>query len=152
MRSFKATRRAARREQGKLEPVPFEVVYADDLGEEVRAVFNAYGEMSAATMADGAYFADRGIDSPEGAAVIRQGFVEMIDDEDEFRRFWAVARKLDEDDLVDIFGGLLEETLGRPTTPPSDSSATSSTTGTGSSAASSPAGSSPVATPTVFSD
>lgn len=152
MRSFKATRRAARREQGLLEPIPFEIIYADDLGEEVRAVFNAHGEMSSATMADFAYFADRGVDSPEGAAVLRTGFEELIGNPEEFHRFWEVARQIEDDDLLDVLAGLLEDTLGRPTTPPSDSSAPSSTTGTGSSAASSPEGSSPVETPTDFSD
>lgn len=152
MRSFKAARRAAKRAAGQLAPIPFEVVYTDDLGEEIREVFQAYGEMSAATMSDFAYFADKGVDTPEGAAILRTGLMELIGNEDEFRRLWEVARKIDEDDLLDILTGLLEETVARPTTPPSDSPAPSSTTGQPSRADSLPEGSSAVETSTVYSD
>lgn len=152
MRSYKAARRAAKRAAGTLAPIPFEVVYEDDLGEEVRDTFQAYGEISAATLADFAYFADRGVDTPEGAAILRRGVMEVIGDEAEFRRFWEVARQIEDDDLLDVFSGLLEDTLARPTTPPSDSPASSSTSGQPSRAVSSPEGSSPVETSTVYSD
>lgn len=152
MRTYKAARRAAQRAAGTLAPISFEVVYDDDLGEEVRATFQAYGEMSAATMADFAYFADRGVNTPEGAAILRTGMMELIGDEQEFRRFWEVVRVLHEDDVLDILSGLLEDTLARPTVPPSDSPASFSTSGQPLRADSSPADSSPAETSTVYSD
>ena len=102
-------------------------------------------------MADFAYFADRGVDTPEGAAILRTGLMELIGNDTEFRRFWEVARKIDEDDLLDIMTGLLEDTIERPTTPPSDSPLLPSTTGQPSRADSSSEGSSAVATSSDFS-
>ena len=152
MRTYKAARRAAQRAAGRPQPIPFEVVYEDNLGEEVRATFQAYGEMSAVTMTDFAYFADKGVDTPEGAAILRTGFEELLGDEGEFQRFWRVARLIHEDDLLDILSGLLEDTAARPTTPPSDSPAQPSTTGLPSRADSSPEGSSAAETSVDFSD
>lgn len=143
MRSYKAARRAAEREANRLEPIPFEVSYEDATGEEHEETFHLCGEVSGATLTDLGYFADTPIESPEGAAVVRRVFMEAFGDEVEFKRFWRVATLLDEDTLTDIMVGAIEDTTGRPTRRPSDSSARSSTTGQPSRAVSLPEASTP---------
>lgn len=138
MRSYKSARRAAHDE---LEAIEFEVTYFDDLGEEVTEKFRAVGEISAATLTDGAYFADVGVATAEGAAVVRRAYMELIGSSVEFRRFWSIAPRIDEDTLIEIMADLIEEVLARPTERPSDSSPASSTTGQPSRVVSLPPGS-----------
>jgi hypothetical protein len=148
MRSYKAARRAAQRDAGQVEPIPFEVSWyaaaAGEDGEPVEVehteVFHAYGEPSMATLTDAGYYADLESDTPEAMAIIRRIFMEAIGNEAEFGRFWKVARVIDNDTLIDIMAGLIEDTTGRPTIRPSDSSASSSTDGPDSKVISLPGG------------
>lgn len=158
MRSYKAARRAsARRDNGRLPAIPFELTYWAEPGErllgepaddgtpqmrvltepeEVTETFNCYGELSAVTLTDAAWLGEQGVTnvSAEGVAMVRRIFEEAIGDPAEFKRFWAVARKIDEDDLFEVMQGVMEDVTGRPTGRPSDSSTSSSRTGTGSTA------------------
>lgn len=146
MRSYKAARRAAERERAALEPIEFEVTYEttergeDGVDQVVERTdrFAATGEISAATLTDFGYFADTPSDDPAAVAVMRRVFMEAIGDQTEFRRFWAIAPRLDEDTLLEIMTGLMEDVLGRPTQPPASSQATSSSTGQPSRESSSP--------------
>ena len=121
MRSYKAARRAAKREEGG-EPIPFEVTYYNEADEEVTETFNAYGEASGATLAD---FTAAGAESAD----IRKTFEELIGDADEFARLWRTASFMNMEDLSEILQGLIEDTTGRPTKQPSNSPVLSSTTG-----------------------
>lgn len=152
MRSYKAARRAAHRAEGQIEPVDFEVSWYDEEDAEQTEVFHAYGEPSMATLTDAGYFADLNADSPEAMAIIRRIFMEAIGEEAEFSRFWKVARLIDSDTLVDIMAGLIEDTTGRPTSRPSDSSPSSSNDGEPSRVVSLPGGFSTQATPVDSSD
>lgn len=135
MRSYKAARRAAKREA-----VDFEVTWYDDADAEHADVFHAYGVPSMTTLSDAGYFADMDAETPEAAAIIRKIFEESIGDAVEFSRFWRVARMVDNDTLVDIMADLIEDTTGRPTERPSASAASSSSDGQSSKVVSLPGG------------
>jgi hypothetical protein len=159
MRSYKAARRAANRAEGQVDPVDFEVSWFEKVTGpdgtpvelEQTEVFHAYGEPSMATLTDAGYFAELNTDTPEAMAIIRRIFMEAIGDEDEFKRFWKISRHLG-DTLIDIMGGLIEDTLGRPTKRPSDSPPSSPNDGEPSRVVSLPGGFSTQATPVESSD
>lgn len=143
MRTFKAARRAA-----KKEPVEFRVEYVDEVevdGEtlelEKAEVFTCSGDISALSLSEFARNADIDAATAEGAAILAEIFREAFDNDAEYRRFYRFQRRyLEPDDLVDILGGLVEDFTGRPTQPPSVSSATSSTDGPDSRVTSLPGG------------
>jgi len=144
MRSFTASRRAAKKES-----VEFEVNYFDaavdeaghDIEVEKTEVFVCVGDISTLSLSEFARSAEIDAATPEGAAILAEIFREAFDDDAEYRRFFRFQRRyLEADDLVDILGGLIEDFTGRPTQPPSVSSASSSTDGPDSRVTSLPGG------------
>src|SRR4051794_25538910 len=111
MRSYKAARRAARRA-----PVEFEVAYIDVVdGEEVEKTetFTCKGEMSSLVLSELAYNADLDVATPEGMGVLREVFSSVFGDDTEYRRFFRhMARHGDDDQLMDIMAGLVEDFTG----------------------------------------
>lgn len=133
MRSYKAARRAA-----KADPVTFEYTYvaeekAPDGGKvevDKTTVFTCHGELSSLMLSEFAYHADLDVADPEGMSIVRQFFAEAFGDEEEYRRFFRLHTRYGDDDLLmDIIGGLVEDFAGRPTRRASSSPSTPSTTG-----------------------
>lgn len=143
MRSYKAARRAAERAEG----IPFEVVYFDDEGVEHVELFHAYGELKSTTQFDMAENADLDVLTPAALRIVKRVYVECIGDAAEFQRFWAIFDYLDEDTLVEIMQGLIEDVTGRPTQRPEDSAPSSSIGGQPSRVVSLPGGFSTQAQP-----
>lgn len=145
MRTFKAARRAA-----KKEPVEFRVEYVEEVlvdGEtlevEKSEVFTCTGDISTLSLSELAYNADIDAATAEGAAILAEIFREAFGDDVEYRRFYKFQKKYLDDDgdaLIDIMGGLVEDFTGRPTQLPSASPVSSSTDGQGSKVTSLPGG------------
>lgn len=143
MRSYKAARRAAERAEG----IPFEVSYFDDEGTEHTEMFHAYGELKSTTQFDMAENAGIDVLTPGALRVVKRVFVECIGDAEEFQRFWAIFDYLDEDTIIEIMSGLIEDVTGRPTKRPEDFAPSSSTDGQSSKVVSLPGGFSTQAQP-----
>lgn len=151
MRSYKAARRAKLRE-----PITFEVDYIEEGsdGEETERtmVFECKGKLSALTLSEFASSAEISADTPEGARALRDVLSSMFGDALEYRRFSNFAATyLEDDQLVDIVGDLIEEFTGRPTERPESSPSSQSATGQGSKVVSLPGGFSTQAEPEISS-
>lgn len=125
MRSYKAARRAHTGD-----PVPFRYEYTDDDGVEQVEVFECQGEVSSLLLSELASNADVDVATPEGVALLREFFAQAFGDEAAYRRFFKLHTKYGDDDLLmDIMAGLVEDFAGRPTRRPSASPATQSSGG-----------------------
>lgn len=135
MRSYKAARRAARSQQ---EPVEFDFQWEENEapeGEPERWVerkehFQCWGQVSTLVLSELAFNADVDSASPEGMSLIREVFSQAFGDPVEYRRFFRLVTLHGDDEvLMDIMQGLIEDLMGRPTVEPSGSSSTPSETG-----------------------
>ncbi len=137
MRSYKAARR-----EHTNEPVQFAVEYTDRDGDEQREVFTCVGEVSSLVLSEMAYNADVDVTTTEGAALLRQFFAAALGDAEQYKRLFrlVLTEGLDDDILMDIMAGLVEDFTGRPTKRPSALPATPSTSGPGSKVVSLPGG------------
>lgn len=131
MRSFRAARRSAERR-----PVPFLFVYEEMVEtkdpetdevvgveyEERREVFECRGEVSTLLLSELAYNSDVDVADPAAMGLIRQFFAQAFGDDDQYRRFFNLQIKHGDDELLmEILGGLVEDFAARPTKPPSPS-------------------------------
>jgi hypothetical protein len=139
--------RAARRRSQK-EPVTFDLHYEvpkeerDQESGEVMGVtyrqrtehFVCGGEVSTLLLSELAYNADLDVADPEAMKLIRNFFANAFGDSEEGRKGYAlffrlVTRYGDDDLLMEIMAGMVEDFSGRPTKRPSQSPDTPSTTG-----------------------
>lgn len=138
MRSYKASRRRALKQ-----PVPFEFNYevaVEDRDEDGALVgthfeervehFVAKGDVSTLLLSELAANADVDTATPEGMRLIRDFFAQAFGDDEQYSRFFRLVTRYGDDDLLmEIMSGLVEDLMGRPTMRPSDSPATPSTSG-----------------------
>lgn len=135
---FKARRRQAAEQK---EPVPFDVDYEvevpklDDAGdpeysdgrpvmvvEERVETFTCRGEVHSLMLSRLASLGDLDVHDAADAAVISDTFKSAFGDDREYQRFYKFAEKhLDEEDLGEIFEGVMEAFSARPTTRPAGS-------------------------------
>lgn len=127
------TYRAARRSTSK-KPVYFRLEYeerslvrdpetGDVTGEEVEAkaqLFRCRGEVSTLLLSELAYNADLDVADPEAMKLIRSFFSNAFGDEEEdraqYRLFFNLITKHGDDDLLmEVMQGLVEDFMGRPT-------------------------------------
>lgn len=132
---------AARREHLD-EPVSFEVNYVregDPKAPEdspqrhdtpVTDTFVCRGQVSSLMLAEFARNADMDTAEPEAVAMIAEFFKQAFGDDREYRRFFRMATQyLDDDGVMAILAGLVEDFLGRPTKRRSGSPGSPSTSG-----------------------
>lgn len=131
MQAFRSSRRAA----VQREAVELPIIYSKMVdGREVEdtEVFALRGEVSILTISDAGYLSDMGLETPEAAGILRKVFEEAFGDEPECKRFREFAKRhLDNDDLAELMGLVIEETTGTPTQQSSPSSPSSPPTTTG---------------------
>ncbi|GAA2022550.1 hypothetical protein WDZ16_12935 [Pseudokineococcus marinus] len=152
-RRYAAAKRAA-----VAEPVTFELTYEvpdltpdeatgqpvpDAVREQVET-FTCRGRVPVLLLSEFARQADLDAATPEGAALIadffRHAFGPGEDDVREYKRFYRlVGERFDDDVLMDVLAGLVEDFGGRPTERPSTSAPGPSPTGTSSTGGGSPA-------------
>jgi len=141
-RSFAAARRAARRE-----PVTFDLTFevAEQLPDdtegaqpgatrevvrEVTEHFSCRGQVSTLTLSELARQADLDLSNPMAVALVAEFFVAAFDDAEQYKRFRRViGDHFDDEVLMEVLAGLVEDFLSRPTKAPSPSPGTPSTTG-----------------------
>lgn len=137
MQAFRSSRRAASTTQRAAVELPIiysKMVDTADGPREVEEteVFLLHGQVSTLTLSDAALMSDVGIETLEGAAMLAKIFAEAFADQVEFKRFKQFAGKyLDNDDLAELMGQVVEETTGTPTQQSSPSSSSSPPTTTG---------------------
>jgi hypothetical protein len=140
------TYRAARREEAQ-EPVEFDFVYDERIEdrteegelrgygyEERTDTFKCYGTVSTLLLSKLANNAEVDTGSEEGMRLIDEFFVQAFGDSDEgvaeYRRFFRLQTKYGDDDLMmQIIAGLVEQFVGRPTQQRSRSESTPSSAG-----------------------
>lgn len=83
--------------------------------------FVCHGDISTLALSELAHNSDIDTATAEGIAIIRDVFSDAFGDESEYRRFFRAARHIDDDQLLEILEGLVEEFAARPTVQPSSS-------------------------------
>lgn len=110
-RSYKAAVREL-----KDDPVAFDVERIDDKGDVVVDKFTCRGKVSTLLLSEFAVQSDVSAATPEGMALIARFFRQAFGDEKEYGRFFRYATEhLDDEGLMAILGGLVEDFSGRPT-------------------------------------
>lgn len=146
MRTYKAARRAAQRAARAAEPLRFELVWdedqvkvdaadqpvVDDAGDPVTetvektATFTCRGEITTLMISEFALAANAATEeeAEKHGGKLSEIFQDAIGDDGEYDRFSRIVRKhFDDQELMEILGGIIEEQTGRPTkesSPPSD--------------------------------
>ena len=139
MRAYKAARRSAERR-----PIPFlyeweervDVVDAESgeitgtRYEPRKRMFECRGEVSQLLLSDLAYNADLEVTDAAAMGLLRQFFAQAFGDDKEYREFFNLHIQYGDDDLLmEIMQGLVEDFVARPTRSPSNLPSTSETTG-----------------------
>lgn len=138
-RNYKAARRRAR---AALEPVEFDFSWDENVApegepeqwEEHTETFQCFGQVSTLVLSELAYNSDVEVATEEGMALIRQVFAQAFGSDAkaqaDYRRFFRLVTLHGDDEvLMEIMQGLIEDLMGRPTQESSDSSSTPSTSG-----------------------
>lgn len=156
MRRIDARRR---HDRAQLKPVEFDLAYtvrAEHRCDETCALpcsrvgliedvdreehFTCRGNVSSIMLSEFAHNADVDVSSGEGMELIRELFSDAFADPAEYKRFFRAARHLDDDDLMDVMGAVIEEFSARPTQQLSPSPKQPATTGSDSQVVSLPGG------------
>lgn len=139
MRAFKAARRSAERR-----PIPFlyeweeRVDVRDEETGEItgteyeprQRLFECRGEVSSLLLSDLAYNSELEVTDPAGVALLRQFFAQAFGDDEQYREFFNIHIRYGDDDLLmEILQGLVEDFMARPTKSLSPSSTGQQTTG-----------------------
>lgn len=113
------------------EPVEFELAHRGPDGERVSTVFTCKGELSSLMLSEIARHADLEVATAAAMAIIADFFVEVFDDDAQYRRFQKYCRehRVKDEVLLQVMGDLVEDLTGRPTVQPSSSASTQSPTG-----------------------
>jgi hypothetical protein len=118
-RAYRAAKRAHEQE-----PVTFDVTHevtttvdGAEQTEEVTETFTCRGGVSTLLLSEFARQADLDAASPEGMALVSQFFRQAFGEDREYRRFlrYQADHNLDDEMLMSILAGLVEDLTGRPT-------------------------------------
>lgn len=145
MRTYKAARRAAKRAERAAEPHQFTLAWdedkptldddgqpvLDDAGDPVlepveqTATFTVHGEIGTLAISEFALMANAADEeeAQKHGGKLAEVFMDAIDDAAEYTRFSKIVRKhFDDEELMEVMGGIIEDQVGRPTRESSPSS------------------------------